>query len=110
MHAAADLPRRHWLTVEDCYRMAEVGILDPEARVELIDGEIIDMAPPGSPHAAAVHYLNEVFVRAVQGRATVRVQNPGVSASTPSRSPTWRCCGAATTSTASATRSRTTCC
>ena len=76
MHAAADSPRRHWLSVDDYYRMAEVGILDPEARVELIEGEIIDMAPPGSPHAATVHYLNEVFVRAVAGKATVLVQNP----------------------------------
>ena len=76
MYAAADPPRRHRLTVADYYRMAEVGILDPEARVELIDGEIIDMAPPGSPHAATVHYLNEVLVRAAVGRATVLVQNP----------------------------------
>jgi Uma2 family endonuclease len=75
-HAVTDLPRRHRLTVADYYRMAEVGILDPEARVELIDGEIIDMAPPGSPHAATVHYLTEVFVRAVEGRATVLIQNP----------------------------------
>ena len=51
-HAGADL-LRHRLTVADYYRMAEVGILAPEARVELIDGEIIDMAPPGSPHAAS---------------------------------------------------------
>ena len=56
MQAATDFPRRHWLTVDDYYRMAEVGILDPEARVELVDGEIIDMAPPGSRHAATVHY------------------------------------------------------
>lgn len=76
MYAATDPPRRHWLTVDDYYRMAEVGILDPEARVELIEGEIIDMAPPGSPHAATVHYLTEVFVRAVEGSATVLVQNP----------------------------------
>jgi Uma2 family endonuclease len=76
MYAAEDLPRRHRLTVDDYYRMADVGILDPEARVELIDGEIIDMAAPGSPHAATVHYLNEVLVRAVEGRATVLVQNP----------------------------------
>lgn len=75
-HAATDLPRRHRLTVDDYYRMAEVGILAPEARVELIDGEIIDMAPPGSPHAAAVLYLTEVLVRAVEGRASVLVQNP----------------------------------
>lgn len=76
MHAATDLPRRHWLTVDDYYRMAEVGILDEEARVELIDGEIIDMAPPGSPHAGTVTYLTEVLMGAVAGRACVRVQNP----------------------------------
>jgi Uma2 family endonuclease len=76
MHPTAEFPRRHRLTVADYYRMAEVGILDAEARVELIDGDIIDMAPPGSPHAAAVHYLNGVLVRAVEGRANMLVQNP----------------------------------
>jgi Uma2 family endonuclease len=76
MHASADPPRRHRLTVADYYRMAEVGILDEDARVELIDGDIIDMAPPGSSHAATVHFLAETFVRAVERRATVLVQNP----------------------------------
>jgi Uma2 family endonuclease len=76
MYAETDLPRRHRLTVTDYYRMAEVGILDAEARVELIDGEIIDMAPPGSPHAATVRYLNEVLMRAVEGRATTLIQDP----------------------------------
>ena len=76
MRAATDLPRRHWLTVDDYYRMAEVGILDEDSRVELIDGEIIDMAPPGSPHAGTVTYLTEVFVRAVERRATVLVEKP----------------------------------
>ena len=76
MYAEADMPRRHRLTVADYYRMAEVGILDAESRVELIDGDIIDMAPPGSPHAGTVAYLTEVLVRAVNGRATVLAQNP----------------------------------
>ena len=76
MRAGSDFPRRHRLSVADYYRMAEVGILSPDARVELIDGEIIDMVPPGSPHAAAVNRLTEVFVRAVAGRAIVLVQNP----------------------------------
>lgn len=75
-HATADWPRRHRLTVADYYRMAEVGILDAESRVELIDGEIIDMPPPGSSHAATVHYLNEVLIRSVGGKASVLIQNP----------------------------------
>jgi hypothetical protein len=75
-HAAADLPRRHRLTVADYYRMAEVGILGPDTHVELIDGDIIDMAPPGSLHAATVDRLNDALARAVDDRASVRVQNP----------------------------------
>ena len=74
--ATADPPRRHRLTVSDYYRMAEAGILSPEARVELIDGEIIDMAPPGSLHASTVHRLNRILVRAAGDAAVVLVQNP----------------------------------
>jgi Uma2 family endonuclease len=75
-HATIDSPRRHRLTVDDYYRMAEVGILDPEARVELIDGDIIDMAPPGSSHAGTVTYLTQALLRAVDERAIVLCQNP----------------------------------
>jgi Uma2 family endonuclease len=56
--------------------MGEVGILDPDARVELIDGEIIDMAPPGNPHAGTVDQLALILGPAVAGRVHVRVQNP----------------------------------
>jgi Uma2 family endonuclease len=75
-HAHADTPRPHRLTVADYYRMAEVGILAPDARVELIDGEIIDMVPPGSSHAAAVDRLTKILVTAVGDGAIVRIQNP----------------------------------
>jgi Uma2 family endonuclease len=75
-HLRADKPRPHRLTVDDYYRMAEVGILAPDARVELIDGEIIDMAPPGSSHAGTVDYLLRVLGAAAGHKAQVRVQNP----------------------------------
>jgi len=77
MNAANETwPRPHRLTVDDYYRMAEVGLLPPDARVELIEGGIVDMAPIGSRHAAAVDLLAERFMRAVAGAAIVRIQGP----------------------------------
>lgn len=68
--------RRHRLTVEDYHRMGEVGILSEDARVELIEGELIDMAPIGSQHAGTVSALTDVFTSALHGRAIVAVQSP----------------------------------
>ena len=67
---------RHRITVDEYYRMAEVGLLAHDARVELIEGEIIDMAPTGSRHAASVDRLAQLFQRNVGVRATVRVRGP----------------------------------
>ncbi|HEX4268058.1 MAG TPA: Uma2 family endonuclease [Steroidobacteraceae bacterium] len=69
-----DLVRRHRLTVQDYYRMAEVGLLAPDAHVELIEGEIIDMPPSGSPHAGILTRLQERLLLAVHGTAIVRSQ------------------------------------
>jgi Uma2 family endonuclease len=74
-HSATE-PRRHRLTVHDYYRMGEVGILAPDARVELIDGEIVDMAPIGSPHVSTVLQLDHLLQEAVKGQALVLVQAP----------------------------------
>jgi Uma2 family endonuclease len=68
--------RRHRLTVEEFHRMGEAGILRPDARVELIEGEIIDMPPIGSRHASTVTRLMHLFVAACAGSAQVWVQNP----------------------------------
>jgi Uma2 family endonuclease len=54
--------------------MAEVGLLAPDARVELIEGEIIDMPPIGIDHAGVVSLLTHLFVRAVDVRAVVQPQ------------------------------------
>ncbi|MFN3594262.1 MAG: Uma2 family endonuclease, partial [Thiobacillaceae bacterium] len=77
MHALADpLITRHRLSVEDYYRMAEAGILHEDDRVELIEGEIIDMPPIGSLHAGTVKRLASLFMVAVGKNAIVSVQDP----------------------------------
>jgi Uma2 family endonuclease len=67
---------RHRLTVADFQRMGEAGILGPDDRVELIAGEIIDMSPIGSLHAALVDRVAGLFHGHCGSRAIVRVQNP----------------------------------
>jgi Uma2 family endonuclease len=70
-------PARHRLDVGAYYKMAEAGILTEEDRVELIDGEIIDMNPIGSPHASIAKRLNQLFARAAaDGVVLVSIQDP----------------------------------
>src|SRR5262245_29849969 len=65
-------PQRHRITVNDYHRMGEVGMFPPDARVELIEGEIIDMAPLGNDHQSIVDQLNRALVVAVGDNAIVR--------------------------------------
>ena len=76
MSDAGELLVRHKLTVTDIYRMLDAGVLHEDDRVELIDGELLDMAPIGSDHATTVDRLTKALVMACGDRAIVRVQNP----------------------------------
>lgn len=67
---------RHRLTVADFLRMGKAGILGENAPVELIEGDLIDMLPIGSRHAAVVGRLTHLLVQAAGDRAIVWVQNP----------------------------------
>lgn len=62
--------------VTEYNRMAETGILSEDDRVELIEGEIIEMSPIGSRHAACVRRLDALFNRQLAGVAQVSAQNP----------------------------------
>jgi Uma2 family endonuclease len=66
----------HRFTVEEYFRMAETGILKPDARVELIDGEIVDMMPIGPFHSGALSQLSAFFQLKSHGRWLVWNQSP----------------------------------
>ncbi|WP_207956856.1 Uma2 family endonuclease [Rubrobacter tropicus] len=67
---------RRRFTVHEYHRMAEAGILHEDDRVELIDGEIVEMSRIDSRHALCVSLLNRLLVRGVGDRAIVSPQNP----------------------------------
>ncbi len=73
---ADDLYRRHRYTVDDYERMGAAGILGEDDRVELVEGEIIDMPPIGSPHGGSVNRIAQKLTLAVGDGAVVAVQNP----------------------------------
>ncbi len=77
-HATDTVLRRRKLTIHDYYRMGDAGIIGEHERVELIDGEVIDMVPIGSDHIGSVNGLTEMLVTATVGRAIISVQNPVV--------------------------------
>jgi Uma2 family endonuclease len=72
---SVQIVRRHF-NVTEYYRMAAAGVLKEDDRVELIEGEIVEMNPIGSRHAACVARLTRFLGRSVEDEAIVWVQNP----------------------------------
>ncbi len=62
-------------TVTDYHQMIEAGILQ-DRRVELLRGEIVEMAPEGEPHAYCSHEAGEYLARLLGDRASVRQAKP----------------------------------
>ncbi|HLC41567.1 MAG TPA: Uma2 family endonuclease [Methylomirabilota bacterium] len=67
---------KHRFTVEEYHRMGEAGIFAEDDRVELIQGEIVEMTPIGPRHSACVARLTHLFSGGLAGRVVVWVQNP----------------------------------
>jgi Uma2 family endonuclease len=66
--------RPHRFTSDEYHAMAQYGILSPDARVELLDGQILEKMTIGNLHMAAVARLTRLLVRRFDDRAHVRVQ------------------------------------
>ncbi|MEA3642615.1 MAG: Uma2 family endonuclease [Lamprobacter sp.] len=78
MSATAEaLYHRHRLSADDYEHMGQANILGEDDRVELIDGEIIDIPPIGSPHGGAVNRIANRIIRAFsETDAILATQNP----------------------------------
>ncbi len=64
------------ITVDEYYKMAEVGILKPTDRVELIHGDIYEMSPIGSKHASVVNKLSKTLNELFAGETVISIQAP----------------------------------
>ena len=69
-------PTRMRITVDRYQKMVAAGVLTSSDRVELIEGEILDMAPIGTHHASVTGLLFKRLVLSLGDSATVRAGNP----------------------------------
>ncbi len=69
-------PQKHKVSVSEWHKMGEHNIFPPDTRMELIKGEIINMAPIGPSHASCVRHLLEMFAEQKGKTAILDVQNP----------------------------------
>jgi len=79
MSAVLEFPQRHAVTADEFLRMGEAGVFRPEERLELIEGEIVEMAPIGSQRAGTVILLNRLLAKLAGEAVLVSVQNPIVA-------------------------------
>jgi Uma2 family endonuclease len=68
--------QKHYFTVDEYFRMAKGGVFSPDDRVELIEGEVVEMSPIGSTHQGCVDELSSILTGIVGRTAIVRVQGP----------------------------------
>ena len=71
-----DGPRLWPITADFYLKMIDAGLFDQVRRVELIEGQLIEMAPMGTEHSAVVTRLNRLLLPRVGERGTVFVQCP----------------------------------
>lgn len=67
---------RHRFTVHDLDQMLKVGIIEEGSRVELINGELVEMAAIGPKHYYCVHRLNRLLMAATEPEDILGVQGP----------------------------------
>ena len=75
-YQAQPKPRRLRFSVDEYYKMIELGMLKDYEKAEIIEGELIQKMTIGDRHAAIVNVLNRFFVKNVSDEVLVSIQNP----------------------------------
>jgi Uma2 family endonuclease len=63
-------------TLEEYHKLTEIGFFHEDDRIELIRGEIIEMAAKGTAHETCISKLLRELVRLLGDAATLRCQSP----------------------------------
>jgi Uma2 family endonuclease len=74
MGAPLTIPRRP-ISVLEYHKMIDAGVFHEDDRIELIEGELIQMAPIGGPHMQLVNVLNRILVQQIGDDGVVSPQN-----------------------------------
>ena len=71
-------PPTRTITVDEFQQMWETGILQPDERIELVDGELVTIPTMNAPHAGTVARMMNVLTARLRDRALVWSQLPVV--------------------------------
>ena len=69
-------PTKHLTNLDEWRRLGEANIFPPDSRLELIEGEILEMAPIGCNHSGHLNRINKLFTILTANCADTSVQNP----------------------------------
>ncbi len=69
-------PIKHLTNLDEWRRLGEAAIFPPDSRLELINGEILEMAPIGFNHAGHLKRINKLFTKLVADNVITSVQDP----------------------------------
>ena len=69
-------PHKHFINLNEWRKMGVANIFAPESRLELIEGEIIEMSPIGFNHSGHINRLTSIIVPLITDKAVSSIQNP----------------------------------
>jgi len=69
-------PTKHLTNIDEWRKLGEANIFPPVSRLELINGEILEMSPIGFNHSGHLNRINKLFAKLIPDTVIPSVQNP----------------------------------